>query len=44
MTVEQARAILGSAYDVIDDEKILKIIKLFESISLILIEKETTGY
>jgi hypothetical protein len=44
MTIERAREILWSAYDVLDDSQILKIIKLFESISLILIEKEVSTY
>ncbi len=44
MTVERAREILWSAYDVLDDVQIIKIIKLFESISLMLIERETTKY
>jgi hypothetical protein len=43
MTIEKAREILWPAYDILDDEKILKIIKLFESISLTLIEKEIGG-
>lgn len=44
MTIERAREILWNAYDVLDDTQILKIIKLFESISLVLIEKEVSKY
>ncbi len=44
MMIERAREILWSAYDILDDEQIIKIIKLFESISLTLIEKETSHY
>lgn len=44
MTIEKAREILWPAYDVLDDSQILKIIKLFESISLMLIEKEMSDY
>ena len=44
MSIERAREILGSDYDCLDDETILKIIKLFESLSLFLIEKEITWY
>lgn len=44
MTIEKAREILWPAYDVLDDAKILKLIKLFESISLMLIEKEMSDY
>jgi len=42
MTIERAREILWTDYDVLDDIQILKIIKLFESLSLILIEKEVS--
>lgn len=44
MTLERAREILWSAYDVLSDEQIIKMIELFESISLVLIEKETSNY
>ena len=44
MTIERAREILWSDYDVLDDIQILKIIKLFESTSLVLIEKEISKY
>lgn len=40
MTIEKAREILWSDYEPLDEGKILQIIKLFESLSLFLIEKE----
>ena len=44
MTIERAREILWSDYDVLNDTQILNIIKLFESTSLVLIGKEVSKY